>query len=274
MSLPHLTLITNSAHHYAKEDQFLARFLRDYFLVEVVSPHQAPQALLTAERCLIRNAWPADIFAKEFREIERLIKERGILAYNPLHRRGYLEDKTYLLELFRGGFPVIPTINDITDLAQLGETTQYVVKPLDGCSSRGVRILYAKDLTKRPLKGQLIQPLVDLIDEISLFFIDNKFHYALVSAGPGRRWNLVEYQPTKVEIAWAQRFVEWNQLPYGLQRIDACRLKTGDLLLVEIEDQMPLLSLDRLSSDTRKRVCRRFAESLCLNLNPSPNKPS
>lgn len=269
MPLPRLLLITNPRHDSAAEDRFLAHYLAEFFDVETVAPREAPDALETAERCLIRNAWPADACVDAFKEIERLIKERNILAYNPLHRRGYLEDKTYLLKLFQEGFPVIPSVDRLDDLDKLGAPERYVLKPLDGCSSRGVRIVPKQNLG--PLTGHILQPFMDFAEEISFYFIDDQFTYALVSAGPGRRWNLVEYQPTKDELAWAQKFVEWNELPYGLQRIDGMRLHDGTLLLVEIEDQMPLLSLDALPTVSAARVCSRLAESLCLNL--LPNKP-
>ena len=56
-----------------------------------------------------------------------------------------------------------------------------------------------------------------------------------------------EYVPTEEDLAFAERFIEWNNLDWGIQRVDACRSKQGELLLVELEDLNPYLSLLELS---------------------------
>ncbi len=49
----------------------------------------------------------------------------------------------------------------------------------------------------------------------------------------------------------ARRFVEWNGVDHGIQRVDACRAPDGELLLVELEDLNPYLSLDVLDEPAR-----------------------
>ena len=58
-----------------------------------------------------------------------------------------------------------------------------------------------------------------------------------------KRWELKEYAPTEDDLKFARKFIEWNDIKYGIQRVDACRTKTGKLLLVELEDLNPFLSL-------------------------------
>lgn len=219
-----------------------------------------------AERCLIRNAWPSRIFVDEFTKIEQISTLGKVRFYNPFHRRGYLENKAYLLDLYRQGYPVIPTVTSSQEIDQLPESEKYIIKPNNGCSSFGVESLTKQEVLERALQGYLIQPEVDLLDELSFYFIDNTFAYAMVSAGKDRRWELEEYHPTRQEIEWAEKFVQWNNLRYGLQRIDAVRTRTMELLLMEVEDTMPMLTLFDLSELRRTQVLECFVQSLIKNL--------
>ena len=63
-------------------------------------------------------------------------------------------------------------------------------------------------------------------------------------------------------LAFAREFVEWNTIEHGIQRVDACRTKEGDLLLVELEDLNPYLSIDLLDAPTRDRFLTHFADAL------------
>jgi len=54
------------------------------------------------------------------------------------------------------------------------------------------------------------------------------------------------------DINFAMRFVQWGNLDYGTQRIDAVRTKDGQLLLTEIEDLSPYLYLAEIDEPTRK----------------------
>ncbi len=48
----------------------------------------------------------------------------------------------------------------------------------------------------------------------------------------------------------------------GIQRVDACKLKDGSLLLVELEDLNPFLSLDLLSEKTKNGFINKFVSAL------------
>lgn len=264
--LPRLLFVTNPRNSNPGEDRFLVRYLRGLFDITVVDPKRAVERLPEFSRVLIRNAWPSRLFEKEFRAMREIIMEQGIRSYNPFHRNGFIEDKEYLLHLFRAGYPVIPSVDLIEDLELLGSRERYVIKPKDGCSSYGVKVLTKEELLRTNLAGYIVQPEIDFVDEISLYFIDGIFVYAMVSAGKGKRWNLQEYPPTQIELEWAQDFVDWNALPYGLQRIDGCRLRDGSILLMEVEDTMPMLTLRDLSPISRGRVLKAFSASLLKNL--------
>ena len=64
------------------------------------------------------------------------------------------------------------------------------------------------------------------------------------------RWKLERYVPSAEEIEFAKRFIGWNTIEKGIQRVDACKTKDGQLLLVELEDLNPYLSLLELNKET------------------------
>ena len=264
-----LLLITNLAHEDRAEDLYLADVLSDRWDVTVASPAVAVMLVSagTIARCLIRNAWPAREFKSDFNMLEALARNRHILFYNPLGRqRGPVEDKTYLAELYAHGFPVIPTCLTAAEAAHAWEGGVVLCKPIDGCSSHGIIEALANAIPVDA--GYIFQPKLSFVHEVSFFFIDDEFVYAMASAGSGPelRWNLTEVVPNAAEVAWAQKFVAWNKLPYGLQRIDAGRLPSGDLLLMEIEDSNPYLSLSDLDASRRQMVVKRLRESMYLHL--------
>jgi hypothetical protein len=97
----------------------------------------------------------------------------------------------------------------------------------------------------------LVQPRIDFRYEVSFYYVDDAFQYALHAPDPGQRWTLEPYEPTDADLAFARRFIEWNTLDHGIQRVDACRTREGELLLVELEDLNPYLSLGLVGDQTR-----------------------
>ena len=98
--------------------------------------------------------------------------------------------------------------------------------------------------------------------ERAFYFIGKQFHYSLYAPDPKKRWELKSYTASQADIDFALKFIHWNTCEFGIQRIDACRLQDGQLLLMELEDYNPFLSLDLLA----KNVKDSFLESLCLSL--------
>lgn len=56
--------------------------------------------------------------------------------------------------------------------------------------------------------------------------------------------------------------IDWNTLTHGIQRVDACRTRSGDLLLVELEDPTPYLSLDLVPREHRDAFITNLKASL------------
>ncbi len=76
------------------------------------------------------------------------------------------------------------------------------------------------------------------------------------------RWKLEPYAFRAEDRAFAERFIQWNAIKNGIQRVDACRTKDGRLLLMELEDLNPYLSILEVDADTRERFVKDLIAAL------------
>jgi len=263
---PHLLLVTDLAYdaagrRYGDEDVALARWLRQSFVVSLCHPLDAAALLGGADVVLVRNTGPVIHYLDGYRAFRRAAREPGVPVYNELTGRGDMVGKQYLVDLTDAGYPVIPTVADPADAGLLGDVAEYVVKPMLGADSLGLRQVTRSGLAELP-RGLLIQPRIDFIHEVSFYFVDAEFHYALYAPDRHRRWELAPYDATPADVAWAQRFIAWNTIRRGIQRVDACRTRDGGLLLVELEDNNPYLSLGLVEDAVRERFLRALEASL------------
>ena len=130
-----------------------------------------------------------------------------------------------------------------------------MIKPKDGADSIGLEFLTKEELLKRNLTDgdTLIQPAIDFKYEVSFYFINDKLEYALYAPDKSKRWELQKYNFTNEDIKFAEKFIKWNKIKNGIQRVDACRTQDGKLLLVELEDLNPYLSILELDENTREK---------------------
>ncbi len=248
---------------YRDEDLGIIDDLRHRYDIAICHPTQASSFLEAADVIVSRNTGPVMYYAEAYAQFRQAALAAGSCVYNPLSGLADMVGKQYLLDLFAAGYPVIPTVERVEHLDRLGEADRYVVKPKLGGDSIDMSTDDRSGLAGKSLAEVLIQPLITFDYEVSFYFIDHDFQYALYAPNVDRRWELVRYEPTDGDLAFARRFVEWNKLSHGIQRIDACRVTdTGELLLVEVEDLNPFLSLDLLTADERTRFVERMAGSI------------
>lgn len=242
---------------YFREDLLLGGLLRKQYNVCTAHIEDAAKLLDVADVVLLRNTGPQSTHKVHL----AALKNRTDLAlYNDLLGKGDIVGKGHLLELFKLGFPVIPTYASKAEA--LGKAERFLLKPLDGADSVGLQVLSAQEFYSCECQNMLIQPLVDFQYEVSFYFVGKEFQYALYAPNPQKRWELQVYHATKEDVAFAKSFVSWNSCTHGIQRVDACKTQDGQLLLMELEDYNPFLSLDLLSEDTRQK----FVEALCYSL--------
>ncbi|MFJ5634124.1 hypothetical protein ACIQF5_15910 [Streptomyces goshikiensis] len=245
---------------YGDEDIFLTSRLREHFGLALCHPRDARAMLaLGFDAVVVRNSGPVLHYQQDHDAFRAAALAAGTRVYNPLTGRGDMAGKQYLLDLTAAGYPVIPTVDDPADLGLLPSVPTYAVKPKRGADSIGLTF------TERPegAAGEiLIQPRVDFAYEVSFYFVDDAFQYALYAPDPARRWELAPYEPTPADLDFARAFIGWNTLAHGIQRVDACRAPSGELLLVELEDLNPYLSLDLVAPEVREAFVTALAQSL------------
>ncbi|OIJ66848.1 hypothetical protein [Streptomyces mangrovisoli] len=267
---PRLLYVTDLAYdargrRYCDEDIHLSSRLRDGFDVALCHPGDAVRLMDAFDAVVVRNSGPVLHYREEYDAFRAAALARGTRVYNPLTGRGDMAGKEYLLELTRAGQPVIPTVDRAAELGLLTGAAEYVVKPKAGADSIGLRIVTAAELDGLSAGldgGLLVQPHIDFRYEVSFYYVDDAFQYALYAPDPERRWLLEPYEPTAADLEFARRFVDWNTLDHGIQRVDACRTRQGELLLVELEDLNPYLSLDRVPEPVREGFVTAMAGSL------------
>lgn len=130
----------------------------------------------------------------------------------------------------------------------------------------GMEILTYELLINSNPQGKLIQPLIDFEYEVSFYYINDQFQYALYAPDKNKRWELVDYKSTESDLEFAEKFIEWNNIERGITRVDACRLKDNTLLLVELEDLNPFLSIELLPKEKRNEFVDNLVEALKSSL--------
>ncbi|MGW4870611.1 hypothetical protein [Streptomyces chartreusis] len=264
---PRVLYVTDLAYpargrRYCDEDIFLTSRLRDDFDLALCHPRDAAALMGAFDAVVVRNSGPVLTYQDAYDDFRRRAIADGTRVYNPLSGRADMAGKQYLLDLTAAGYPVIPTVDRAEDLHRLPEADRYVVKPKLGADSMGLRIVPAKEVRDSVAGDVLVQPCVDFAYEVSFYFVDHDFQYALYAPHTDRRWQLEPYEPTDGDLEFARRFVEWNGPAHGIQRVDACRAPGGELLLVELEDLNPYLSLDALDDAGRDAFVAALKTSL------------
>ncbi|MEU6366944.1 hypothetical protein ABZ876_14745 [Streptomyces sp. NPDC046931] len=264
---PRLLYVTDLAYpargrRYCDEDIDLSSRLRADFDIALCHPLDAAALMDGFDAVVVRNSGPVLHYQEAYDAFRARAAAHGTRVYNPLTGRADMAGKRYLLDLTAAGFPVIPTVDRPEDLGRLPEAAQYAVKPKAGADSIGLDFLPLPRLAEVTWGGILVQPRIDFRYEVSFYYVDDAFQYALHAPDPERRWVLEPYEPTDADLAFARRFIDWNTLDHGIQRVDACRTREGELLLVELEDLNPYLSLDLVPGRTRDAFVAALKASL------------
>ena len=237
--------------NYYEEDLFLSGILKDHFDIVLCNPKNSSSFENDVDLIIFRNTGSVLNFKEVYDSFRERVKTNNLKTFNDFTGKADMCGKQYLLDLTLEGYPVIPTIDDIENIGLLPETDAYVIKPKEGADSIGLEFLTEEELIKRDLDNDiLIQPAIDFEYEVSFYFINDKFEYALYAPNKEERWKLEKYSPSSEEIEFAKGFIEWNTIENGIQRVDACKTKDGELLLMELEDLNPYLSLLELDEET------------------------
>ncbi len=261
-----ILFLTNLKNGAEEEDLFLIERLKQDMRVIVAHPLECRPFLHQVDGVVIRNAWPTHAYKDAWLKLIDTFHQENIRTYNPMSGSGDTHGKFYLAELYSNSFPVIPSVLSIQDINRLPTSPFYWTKPIWGCDGSGAAKKTKQQLIEQPSQDIVIQPFVEFTEEPCFYFIDNEFACGITTTHRLDDENITSYYPTGEEIALAQDFVKWNKLPYGIQRIDFVRLKTGELLLTEIEDNCPYLYLFDLPEKERLIITEKLVKSIRFNL--------
>lgn len=254
-----LIILSNLEDFDAKqEDIALGELLKKYFEIKVLDIFDDE---IFSQECLflIRNVWGRSGGSERMRTIYQDFEKRGIKYSVSLTGKADQKGKRYLIDLYASGHKVIPTFDNCTKALLLG-STEYLLKPIYGGSGKGI-ISVSKETLSDTFDKQryIIQPKLEFTSEVSIFFVDSAFQYALKTKGS--RWDLEVYTPTPEELSLAEKFVRWNPIA-GIQRVDFLKTNDDKLLLLEIEDSCPYLSLLDVKNLPTEAFIPAIAESI------------
>jgi hypothetical protein len=255
-----MLFLTNTENDAPQEDKFLVDFLSSDFALIVRHPIDCLPYLNSVSGVIIRNIWPTHEYDWDL--VKAAIRASRKPVYNPLAFKGDIEGKDYLVSLYRKGFPVIPSVDNVNNLEELPPSEFYWIKPKRSCDGIGAEKLSKKALLSKNLREYIIQPFMEFEYEPSFFFIDDEYSHALWQTHRLLDDHVALYRSTTADLLFGKRFVEWVNLKKGLQRIDAIRCRDGRLLLTEIENLCPYLYLCEMGDDDRSRFLEALRTSI------------
>jgi len=264
-----ILFLTNARNGAPDEDRLVVEFLSSDFDLKVCHPRECLPYLSTVDGVIIRNIWPTHEYEGEWEYVKSHLRASGLPVYNPLGFNGDIEGKDYLLALYNDGYPVIPSIDRVENIQELPRSQNYWIKPKKSCDGVGAEKLTLEALIKRNPHDYVIQPFVEFDYEPSFFFVDNRFHHCVWARHRLLDDRVAGYSPNSADLKFAVNFVRWAGLDFGVQRIDAVRLKDGRLLLTEVENLCPYLYLTEVDAATRMR----FLNSLKVSMSKSLSCP-
>ncbi len=207
-----------------------------------------------------RNFWPIYPNTKEFLKVLKRAKEMGCRFYNDVDVLTRYQVKDYLKRMKDDELPIIPTAFNIDDVQKLPESEKYIAKPIDGESSEDIITFRKSELDKvRNLDNYLFEPFLVIDYEYFFIFLDNRFLFSLRSL-TNDRWNLKEYFPTSEELKQIHKFINFEKMEYGIQRVDVFKIN-NKFVLCELERVCPCLNLKSLDSNKKGVVTSRIIES-------------
>ncbi len=250
--------------NYCDEDIYITDQLKKQFDIVLCHPKCAAGFEDAADVVVFRNTGSVIGYKDIYTDFVKRVAEKGLKTFNSFDGKADMKGKQYLIDLTSEHFPVIPSVDSVKNVKDLPVCEKYVIKPKDGADSIGLEFITKEEITDRNIAegAMLIQPAIDFLYEVSFYFINDKFEYAMYAPDKSRRWELKEYKCSEEDMDFAMSFIKWNNMEHGIQRVDACRTKEGDLLLVELEDLNPYLSLLDVNEQTRNRFMHDLVEAI------------
>lgn len=259
-----ILIITNLENECSIEDVWIANsFIEDGHIVKLVNKYYDKNLEDEFDIFIKRYSWIEDIndflVGAEESDYETRILNKNLPRIN-FDGKFDNKGKNYLVNLYQQGYSVVPTINRINDINKIGIHDKYLVKPVNGYASYGIIETDIKNIKEHWNKNYVIQPKIDFDSEVQFYFIGNKFEFAQIFI-PKKLLshnNAMFYTPSDEELKLAIQFALLNGENFnGVQRIDFLKYN-NQLLLSELEDDSPYMSIEALSDSQRKKFINDF----------------
>ncbi len=258
-----ILMISNIDGDEKLEDIWLARaFQKDGHHVAIVDKNYDERLEEIFDLFIRRNTWNTNATIEEVKKqnnfSERIIRKN--LARINFDGKYDGNGKKYLVDLFKEGYPVIPSIDNLDDMPLLEKADKYMLKLKNSYDGIGQMVVDKEQLKEKFNDSYIIQSFMHFKSEVQFYYIKDKFEYALefipskIPVYP----DAVEYKFSKKELEIADKFAKLNGNYYGIQRIDFIKLEDGTLLLTEIEDIDPYLDLDCVEGKTRNKFIEDY----------------
>ena len=226
--------------------------------------------------------WDYHEYLDDFLQLLERIDASNALLANDLETIRWNAVKSYLRDLERRGFPIVPTRwhDELTeDCVQAAfaafDAERIVIKPLIGANAMDTHVLDAgngvvTDALSRAYRDRrfMLQPFLEpvrAVGEYSLFFFDHEYSHAILKVPKQGDFRTQEEHGSDILacaapaelIALAQDIVDSNPRPLAYARPDFVPMPDGRFLLMELELVEPSLYFRTDPSSTE-----RFARAM------------
>lgn len=269
MNKYNILILSNLQSIYAKEDELIAEsFRNDGHTVSIEWINYDEELDDKFDIVLMRDIWVEnEQEIPKYKKYNNLLKMR--LKNKPIKKVNFYEidseGKSYLIDYYKKGLPVIPSINNLKELKYINTYDTFVLKPIKSCNSAfGQKIIDKSDLEKEFKEGLLIQPKIKFKSEVQCYFVANELMYILEfipSKYPDYPPPIVT-QLTENEKELVHRFVAETNVTEGFQRLDFLRLENNELMLLEIEATTPFMALMMIEENLRNEVIDKYKENI------------
>lgn len=182
-----IAILTNFADECSLEDFILSKsFAEDGNQVDLLNFPAKKNVLKSYDIIILKNAWDLNEktyrnYFKEEQKFYDFIKKTKLFLINAFD--GELQftkyGKNMLVDLFKKGYNVVPSINNINDFHLLPKSDKYIKKPAIGYDGFDMEILNFEQASKANLKNEILQPKLDFKSEVQMYFVNDEFQYAL-----------------------------------------------------------------------------------------------
>lgn len=272
-----IAILTSFKEDCTYEDYILAKsFSQDGHKVDLLD-FPSNFDTVNYDLIILKNAWLLDektykVYFNELEKFSEKIKKSNCKLISSQDGKLNFDKygKKYLVDLFTKGYNVVPTIDNVKNLDKLPIVEKYIKKPYIAYDGFDMEIINQDELKNLKLNNEVLQPKLEFISEVQLYFVNDKFQYAL-EYSPSK-WpdypTPHEFEPSQKYIDQATEIIKLNNASFSFNRVDFLRLNKDEMIILEFADSNPNLSLPLLSEKTLNKFLNNFKKAVYEYMEP------